>query len=297
MPVKKIAKKAAVKKARFKKSKYYVFNLKLLSNQRKGDQAYEDIISYLYQKKIIQDIQSDKQMLLRTQFSAKDGDKKYLYGKIAKFTKLDGKDWINLENFQIENVEIPKNRFPNLKETDYIFIPSAHRFAVLKSSEVGLASVNAFLNGALKAATNNNEQYDVWLEQSRDVFEEILDAVAIEKLEITVTYTNDDIVEGAEEFMDQLLKEAGVATLYIEASAGPDNKISVENQVFGGALALAKSNGKVTARIVNNEDKKVTLKTEEHPQEFTVEYEEHQEKTKAIAHQVIKEFRDGEENG
>lgn len=287
---KSIAKKKAVPKP--KHARFFLFNIKLLSNTREGEMAYLDLFRYLHLKKVIADVQHDKQMILRTQFSKVVRRQTVLYGKISRFTKLTGKDWINLENFEIENVDIPKNRFPNLKETDYIFVPSAHRFAILKSADVGLSSANAFLKAALKKATDVGEQYDVYLEQSSDVFEQILEAEAIERLHIEISYTNDDIVEGAEEWMDQILKQAGIKNFTIDATADQNQNISIENQILSGALALAKSNGKAKARIVEK-NKRRTVITEDHPEDFQVSYKNPDEKVDSIAAKIINEFRDG----
>ena len=53
-------------------------------------------------------------MILRTQFSdiVKIGDNNYniLYGKIAKYTVINGNDWLNMNNMEVEAVELPEGR-------------------------------------------------------------------------------------------------------------------------------------------------------------------------------------------
>jgi len=275
-----------------KEAKYYLFNVKLLSNNRKGDKAYESLIKALFAQKIMVAVKQDKEMILRTQFFNLASNAPYYYGKIAKFTKIEGKDWINIENLEVEEVEIPKNRFPNLQETDYIFIPSAHRFAIAKSSNVSISNVYIFLQEALKKYINADEQYEIFVEQSQDIFEEIIKATSIEKLKIKITYTNDDIVEGAEAYMDELLKESGIASLSLEAKSDQNKNISVNSHVIGGALLLATTNGTVEAKIINEQQRKKTVKTENHPEEYSTSYTD--DKAASIAQQVINDFRNGE---
>ena len=98
--------------------KVQMINIKLLSNNRSGDNAYTDIISQIKDNKISISVHGDTHMILRTQFSdiVKIGDNNYniLYGKIAKYTVINGNDWLNMNNMEVEAVELPEGRFPNL---------------------------------------------------------------------------------------------------------------------------------------------------------------------------------------
>jgi len=275
-----------------KEIKYFLFNIKLLSNERKGADAYEALIKSLHSKKVMIPVKQDKVVVLRTQFFNVSSGAPYYYGKIAKFTKIEGKEWINIENLEIEEVEIPKNRFPNLQETDYIFVPSAHRFAIVKSSKVSISNVYEFLTEAVKQYVINNEQSEVFVQQSKDIFESIIEADSIEKLKIRITYTNEDIVEGAEEFMDELLRDSGISTLNIEATADQNGSISVASEVIGGALLLARNNGTVEARIHNDGQRRQTLRTESHPEEYSTQYTD--DRTAPIAQQILNDYRNGE---
>ncbi|SHL67603.1 protein of unknown function [Chitinophaga jiangningensis] len=274
-----------------KRVKYYVFNIKLRSNLRSGTEAYKNMFIELFRKKIMKPVPHDKEMILRTQFLKVNEGKEFFTGKISKFTKIDNKDWINLDNLEIEEVAIPANRFPNLKETDYVFVPSAHRFAIVKKVEVTVPSVLAFLTDALQEIIMEGEYVDVIVQQANNVFEEILNANSIEKLKIEISYTNDDIVEGAEEFMDELLKGAGIGKLTIEAKADHNRNINVTSEVIGGALLLAKSNGSVEAKIVDNQNKKQLLRTEEYPEEFVTTYLDAFEESDSIARDILNEYR------
>ena len=158
-------------------------NIKLLSNTRSGDPVYKEIISNINKNKISVPVRGGKNAILRTLFSDQYifNNKNYevLYGKFSKFTVIDGNDWINLDTMDVENVEVPANKFPNLVETDYIFIPAAHRFIIVRSLNVNIGAVEIFLQSAIKRVINADEDFEIIVEQSEDIFEEIKQAEEI----------------------------------------------------------------------------------------------------------------------
>src|ERR1041385_9167385 len=112
---------------------FHILNITLRSGSRRNEEGYIELIKDLHRRKIYMPVRGGKQMILRTQSTTKVDDHIILFGKIGKFNKIETDDWINIENMEKERVNIPKNRFPNLKEIDYYFIPQAHRFCIRKS--------------------------------------------------------------------------------------------------------------------------------------------------------------------
>lgn len=255
------------------KLRYHLINIKLLSNKREGRDAYVELFEELYRKKIIKKSEGDHAMIIRTMHRHAVGNDFMLTGLITRFTSVDGDDWVNIQNFEIEQPGIPKNYFPNPKETMYYFVPSAHRFALKIDQAISLNTVAEFLKKALSEIIEQGEQIEVIVEQASDVFEKILNATSVKRLIITITYTNADIEEGATEWLDDQLKDSQVGRAKLEFTSDQNENIIIENnKIIEGALGLAQNNGTVEARIIDSEDnKKKTVKTSLHPKSDEIE--------------------------
>lgn len=245
-----------------------LLNIKLLSKKRSGDDAYKNIITKIHEQKISIPVKGGKHAILRTLFSDvfsyKNNNFNVLYGKFSKFTVIDGKDWINLETMDVENVDIPTNKFPNLVESDYIFIPSAHRFVIVKTTSVNIGAAETFFKEAIKQVIDSDEDYEVVVEQSENVFEEIKKAEIVSKLLIKISYTNADTGDDAFKFMDTQLKESQIGRIAMDVTPDHNKNIKTDTKLISGALKVAQSNGYVEATIINNGERK-KIETKQHP--------------------------------
>lgn len=261
-----------------KNFKIQIVNIKLLSNTRSGDDAYKEIITKIKNEKVSVPVSGGKNAILRLlwndTYSYNNQNYEILYGKFSKFTVIDGKDWINLETMEVEdNVDIPAYKFPNLVETDYVFIPSAHRFVIVNTPSVNINAVEQFLTGALKEVINFDEDYEVIVEQSEDIFEQITQAEEIHKLFIRISYTNADTGDDAFDFMDQQLKESKVGRLSMDVSPDHTKNINTDSKLISGALKVAQSNGFVEATVKINGEK-TKIDTKQHPKIIPLKSEE-----------------------
>lgn len=268
----------SVTKTKIRNFKTQIINLKLLSNNRSGAEAYKDIIEKIHKQKIHIPVYGEMQhLILRTQFCdvvrIEGKDVEVIYGKVAKYTVIDGKDWINLNNMEIEAVDLPANYFPNIKETDYIFIPDAHRLVIVNGYGISINHLYKFMHQAVKDVIGIDEQHEVIIEQSEDVFTRIFNADAIQKLYIDISYSNADIGDEAYEFMDGQMKASDVGRLKMEIAPNHNSCLKTDNVLLGGAIKVARSNGYVKANIIENGDK-VKIDTKEHPRVEIIQCEE-----------------------
>ncbi|WP_372640233.1 DUF4747 family protein [Ancylomarina sp.] len=256
------------------KAIYYAFNVKLRSNERTGAEAYTELFKELFEKKIVGTPKRGNSMILRTQFNTKIDNNTILYGKLARFTNLDSDEWINIGNLEKSTYELPKGMFPNLKETDYIFIPEAHRFCVrYKAGTVAMSQVTEYLINALTQCRKGTEEIEVYIEQSAETIEQILNSESIKKLDIQISYTNNDIGPEASEFVDEILKDMNASKIKMSISPDHNQELSRDNTFLRGSLELAKSNGLVTASVINANGEAQKIITKEHPESFPVEAE------------------------
>ncbi|WP_075317909.1 DUF4747 family protein [Bacteroides togonis] len=255
-----------------------IVNIKLMSNNRQGDEAYKNIVSQIKNLKIHIPIYGENQhMILRTQFStfARVGEEniEVIYGKISKYVIIDSDDWINLSSMEVENVDLPTNLFPNLKETNYFFIPRAHRFAFVKDQGISANNVHKFLSNAVAQVIENDEQSEVIIEQSEDIFDRIINAESVKKLLISISYSNADTGDEAYEFMDNQIRESEMKRLKLEATPNQNGDIKTGSLLIKGALKVAQSNGYVQATIIEN-NTKIKIDTKTHPRILNTRCEE-----------------------
>lgn len=255
-----------------------ILNLKLMSNNRRGDEAYKDIVARIKNQKIHIAVYGENQhMILRTQFSTLvsvgNQNVEVIYGKISKYVIIDGDDWINLSSMEVENVDLPANLFPNLKESDYFFIPRAHRFAIVHSQGISANNVHKFLSNAVNQVIGADEQSEVIIEQSEDIFERIINAESIKKLLIDISYSNADTGDEAYEFMDSQIRESEMRRLKLEATPNQNGDIKTTSLLVKGALKVAQSNGYAQATIVEN-NTRIKIDTKTHPRILHIKCEE-----------------------
>jgi hypothetical protein len=281
------------RKTRELKYDVQIANIKLLSNRRGGNEAYVDIISKIHDQKISIPVYGDTHLILRTQFhdvvKIENNNIEIQYGSISSYTVIDGNDWLNLNNMEVENIDLPKNVFPSLKESQYIFIPTAHRLAIVKGDGISIKRVEKFLKEAIEQVIVGDEDFEVCVEQADDAFDRITMAEAVKKLFIDISYSNADTGDDAYAFMDQQIRVSEMKRLKMEATPNHNGDIRTDSLLVSGALKVAQSNGSAKATIIEN-GQRTKINTKEHPRTLFLQCEETLLKLQVVK-QIINLFR------
>ncbi|WP_224994523.1 DUF4747 family protein [Cesiribacter sp. SM1] len=278
---------------------YYTFNIKEYSNL-KGPDSYANLIHELYKNKIKIKTRGDSHLIIRSLSETTLNGEIILYGNLTKFTWIEGNHWFNFDTMEIENYEIPRNLFPNSKETEFVFVPSCHRFSVRRDPSINPNSVLKFLNDGLNYANPEGSKIIINIEQSSDIFDRIYSAKKVERLNVNISYTNDDFSEGYEEWMDKMLKDANIQEFSYKAVADESNNINVNNKLVKGTLELAQNNGSVDAKIVNESGRKETIHTSEYPRVDKAKVNTRKDRFSfavSVASQLIERLRNGLQRG
>lgn len=281
------------RKTRELKYDVQIANIKLLSNRRSGKEAYVDIISKIHDQKISIPVYGDTHLILRTQFhdvvKIENNNIEIQYGSISSYTVIDGNDWLNLNNMEVENIDLPKNVFPSLKESQYIFIPTAHRLAIVKGDGISIKRVEKFLKEAIEQVIVEDEDFEVCVEQADDAFDRITMAEAVKKLFIDISYSNADTGDDAYAFMDQQIRVSEMKRLKMEATPNHNGDIRTDSLLVSGALKVAQSNGSAKATIIEN-GQRTKINTKEHPRTLFLQCEETLLRLQVVK-QIINLFR------
>ena len=165
--------------------------MKIQSNERGGNDAYYELFKAIYDRNVIKLVAPEKAMTLKTQFEStfrfKDASYKVIYGQMVRFGILDSERWYNTEKKEVVSHATPENTYPNSHETDYIFIPAAHRFYFGVSTKVTIPATFAFLSKALNEVISNAESIRINLIQSSDTIEEIIESAGIKLLNVDIS--------------------------------------------------------------------------------------------------------------
>lgn len=289
-----MAKIRTIKKEKKVRFTYQILNIKLISNQREGDVAYRRIFEDLFGQTIIESIGHGKKAFIKSLFPFELNGKVFFWGKILKFTDLENRnDWINVITKERENLTIDPNIFPDPKETEFVFIPQAHRFAI-RLSDSGFTIQNAYyyFKNAIKQVIDNDEDYSVHIQQSKDIFQEIFDAVKVEKLSLTISYTNsDDIGDEISEWIDSQLRGSNSKEAALSFEAPKNESIDVNIPLINGSLILAAENGEAEAKILDSAGYKRKVITRNYPEKNRATATSEDEVKDVIFTQVIDRYR------
>jgi hypothetical protein len=273
---------------------FSMFNIKISprTSEENFTQLYVDLIRKLHSENIAINTRGEKYMELRT-LSSYDNDK-VIYGKLTFYTILNGNDWYNKRSKTIENVELENDLYPNAKEIEYYFIPEAHRFCFInKTNGIAMSQIEIFLSKALPLIVDQDKTVIVTKELTEDVIDRIISASKLFKLQIELSYSNNDLSEDFEELLDNDLREGQVKNLNLLARSFKSETIDLEKSKFlNAALRLSQSNGFAEATIENADGKNENVATIEYPRKELLHSTEGNEHIDVLT-RVLRLFRNG----
>lgn len=250
--------------------KVKVFNIKLISEKRKGTEAYVQLIEQVFQNCPLVDVGRDRAMeFMRT---SKEKDILLYFGQIIKYTILDKNNWYNRRTNQLQAYEIDNDMFPNSVECKFFFLPEIHRFCYIDKNQFSDLQMEHFLYSSFQPVINETEELKIDIEVSQDVINEILSAEIVSRLEINVSYTNNDLTEDYEMFVDEDLKETKVCSLHLVADSQKKSTLDLlKSKLLKGYLMLSRKNGSAVATIKNGKQPRKKIITKDHPNRLSLE--------------------------
>ena len=258
-----------MKESKNRERNYHLFLLNVKLRPSGTEEQYLNLFKSLFELKQPIRLRGEDCVVFKNQIESEcristDRKTKVLFGKIVRYTRIDGKDWFDLNTMdKAENVEIPRNVFPNLKETDYFFFPEAHRMAFVKENGFSPKSIKLFLDALLKQAKPGEDQFEVNVETDSVEVSRILKASEIRKLIVNLSYSNADEHDAAAQVLDDLYRGSKADKFKGELSGA----IDPNSDLVKAYLELSGSNGYAEASIKEQGDKRFkTIRTTDYPQ-------------------------------
>lgn len=251
---------------------FYGFNVKLQSDKRHGSNAYLTLINDLYKIEEPIKLIGDRVITMRSLGTGskenQNSDETFLIGEVVSFTNLYEGHWYNKLTKELQNQELPENLFPNVKRTQFLFVPAAHRVFIKTNSEITLSSMIKFFSTGLNKVIDKDESILIDIIQSKDGINEIISAQEVNSLHVSISYTNEDIGDKATEDMDKLLKDANIGEGEFNLTPNNKRKLDANSDFIKGVLGLAKENGSAVATIKDNNGKKRIIRTKDYPEKI-----------------------------
>jgi hypothetical protein len=282
--------------ARKKKSEnYWGVNIKIQSSERSGEKAYFDVFKKIFEDDIKGRVGGDKGATIRTMEAEKieyKGSKyEVMHGYLTRYAILEGDNWYNEKTKKYEQRNTTDGLYPNGFDAKYVFIPAIHRLFIVCNSKFTLRIAYQYFNQALRKAINPTENFFLHVLQSQDSIDRIINAAELKDLYISVSYTNNDIGDKAQEAMDKLLKQDFVGS--IDAHLKPDQtgKLNTDGELVRGLIELSKDNGEAKATIIDEHGKKAKVITSDFPEKIEVKIPPQQDATQILFNDMMNKYK------
>lgn len=119
----------------------------------------------------------------------------------------------------------------------------------------------------------DSDEYQINTEKDREVIERIINATALSKLHVRVSYSNNDNMKGWKAIIDQQLRKSRSKTASLDLSATKKSPIDVtQSEMVTGFIELSASNGYAEASEIGENGMINHIKTTEHPMIRVVDY-------------------------
>lgn len=253
-----------------KTTKVRYLNVVIYPEKRQSPQRYCELLTKISDANVAVNTYSEK----ITQIENLDLEQDVYHGKLVNFTDLHGKKWFDKDKNVVEDFQFDLNKFPNAKEKEFYFFPNMHRIAVISNDAPSLGQVQKFFQYAFNkvASKKDDESVEVNIISESVIIDKIFSAKSLTSLEIHVSYSNNDLNEGYQAYIDETLKQDKVRKVDAKFTATQKNPMSLsKNGVVGGLLSLSQNNGYAVASG-EIDGLKQTVSTQNYPKVSTIKY-------------------------
>lgn len=229
-----------------KTTKVRYLNVVIYPEKRQSPQRYCELLTKISDANVAVNTYGEK----ITQIESLDLEQDVYHGKLVNFTDLQGKKWFDKDKNVVENFQFDLNKFPNAKEKEFYLFPNMHRIAVIGKDAPSLGQVQKFFQYAFNkvASKKDDESVEVNIISESVIIDKIFSAKSLTSLEIHVSYSNNDLNEGYQAYIDETLKKDNVRKVNAKFTATQKNPMSLsKNGVVGGLLNLTQNNGYAVA--------------------------------------------------
>jgi len=263
-----------------KKLEFFILNTKVIPVVPKPEENYSRLLNNWYEKGFKIQTKGDNRHYYSIRELSKVEIDTVFYGIITKYVTLNDIKFYDTITGNLLEHPIPDNVEGRVNDYEFLFFPNYHRFAFIRIGKLNEeidrtgAPLQKFREIVKIAFDNGLEPLSktiVEIVQEDFFFEKIFENDLL-SLDVRVSYTNDEANLEAKKLMHDLLEDGQIGNFF--ARLKPDNSgvINTEAKLPKGLLDLAKENGEVKARIIED-NKEVTIKSKDFPKTVPIQVE------------------------
>lgn len=173
---------------------------------------------------------------------------------IGKLVSYESRELIPIyDKITKEIVQTENHSYLNPKETLFYLVPDRHRIALRCNAEVSLSNLKLFIESA-SARLLGAEQLHVSVETSTDFIEDIRKAKEVNKISVSWSYTNKDLIDGFAGALDEASKKGNIAKVTTIVESAPDESLDLTEEGLPNAIlqmSLSNSDGAAFASVAD----------------------------------------------
>lgn len=222
-----------------------VLNIVLLHNQM--SESYIDLFKRLVQEDYMIRLRGENFIELLDFKKMASWD---MYeGTIVTYTGIRKNAWFNQRSKEIETHESGEDLFANTKKANFYFIPQRHKLCLLSGSEITIQNIKKFIDAACLRLLGAEQVHTNYV-TSKDEIEDAYKDLNINRVRLTINYSNKDYTEGFAETFDNLAKDGNVALINMDiTSADQENLNMSKGGMVDSLLNIATTLGNGSADI------------------------------------------------
>lgn len=170
-------------------------------------------------------------------------------------------------------VENNENHFTNPTTATFIFIPEAHRFALIENKGVNIEWFKSFIEKSFKPILEKDESIELSIKVGVDFIEEYIKNRPIRKIKIQMSYSNSDSFNSiAMKALEKNMRDTHTGKLIVTAESDKKGDIDVlENNILNPMAGLALDNGNIEVWDQENRTQKPSITTKSIPETYNIE--------------------------
>lgn len=266
-----------LKKKEYSELPCYIINIKIHSDHKNKQELYSSVFNQIYRLKEFSikignknglDLKKlDKLVVKKSDLGNEFKDLEYdnyeiFLGEFVKYKIEDENDkHYNTISKELKPGDPNAIEKPNAIQIPFYIIPAIHRVFLPVKSNITPLQVKLFFEKALLEIYESEEFFNIDIAKSIETVDKIYGFTYLKKLELFISYTNDDLGGDAKKFMDNLLKDSNVNKYKGEFNAEKNESLNMESKMIKGGIELSKENGELIAVGENSFGNKVVINT------------------------------------
>jgi len=281
-----------------------MLNIVLLHNQQ--PESYIDLFERLLQEDYVVKLTGESYIELIALRKMSHWD---MYeGEIVSYIGVRNNAWFNQKSKEIETYEGREDLFANTKKATFFFIPQCHKLCLLSGSEISLQNIKKFIDNASCRLLGEGQVHTNYI-TSKDEIKDAYQDVNINRVRLTINYSNKDYSEDFERTFDDLAKQGNVAQINMDiTSAEGEDLLLDKGGMIDSLLNLATSLGNGYADIsgyriippkkksAKVRKKRERIRTSDYISTFPLEYGSYNELFTGIYNMVMTIFKRDEKD-